>query len=126
MRHTVAMRRTSRLGLAAGIALAVPLLVSGCTSSPSPVGTWGSTAEGEPHLIIAEDGSLGGNDGCNTMFGNWEADGDGLVFSDVGGTLMFCEGVDTWLSDMRTATIDGDTIRILGEGGEELGTLAKQ
>lgn len=126
MRDTVRMRSSHRLALASGIALALPLLIAGCTSSPSPVGTWGSTAEGEPHLIIAEDGSLGGNDGCNVMFGNWTSDADGLVFSEVGGTLMFCEGVDTWLSRMQTATIDGNVIHILGEGGTELGSLNKQ
>ena len=120
------MSTKHRLALASGIALAVPLLIAGCTSTATPVGTWGSTAEGEPHLVINEDGTLGGNDGCNVMFGNWTSDADGLVFSEVGGTLMFCEGVDTWLSQLQTATVQGNELHVLGEGGEELGTLTKQ
>src|SRR5690606_40664357 len=57
---------------------------------------------------------------CNVMFGNWNADDNGLVFSGVGGTLMFCEGVDTWLSTMQSATIQGNEMHILGEGGAEI------
>lgn len=120
------MHMTHRFGIIAGIALAVPLLVSGCTSTPSPVGTWGAEGDGKPQLIIAKDGSLGGTDGCNVLFGSWESVAEGLVFSEVGGTLMYCEGVDTWLSQMQSATIKGDEIHILGQGGEPLGTLTKQ
>lgn len=126
MRHTVRMKSSHRLGLVAGLALVVPLMVSGCTSTPSPVGTWGAGGEAQPQLIISEDGAIGGTDGCNVMFGNWLSDGDGIVFKEVGGTLMFCEGVDTWLSQMQSATFQDNEIHIRGEGGEEIGTLAKQ
>lgn len=126
MRHTGRMHRTSRFGLIAGIALVVPLAVSGCTSTPSPVGTWGAGGEGQPQLIIDEDGSLGGTDGCNVMFGNWESDANGIIFRETGGTLMFCEGVDDWLKNLDSATVQGNELRILDRDGQEIGTLAKQ
>ena len=52
--------------------------------------------------------------------------GNGIVFTGVGGTLMFCEGVDTWLSQMDSATIEGDEMHIRDDGGAEIGSLTKQ
>lgn len=40
-------------------------------------------------------------------------------------TMMFCEGVDTWLSQAHTGTVEGDTLTILNEQGDEIGTLER-
>jgi len=90
------------------------------------VGTWGEPdVEGQPSLVLGEDGSLGGNDGCNTLFGDYTVEGDTVTFGVIGSTMMFCEGVDTWLTSASTAKLDGDTLVISDESGAEIGTLTR-
>jgi len=38
---------------------------------------------------------------------------------------MACEGVDTWLSTLDSATIDGSTLHVKDQGGAEIGTLSR-
>ena len=120
------MRTSHRLGLVAGLALATPLLISGCTYTPSPAGTWGEGGEGKPQLVIDEQGGVGGTDGCNTIVSDWTSAASGIIFGEVLGTLMYCEGVDTWLLDMKTAVIRGDELHILDRDGTEIGSLKRQ
>lgn len=105
-------------------------MIAGCASSSSetsdPVGTWGETAEQSPQLVLAEDGSLTGTDGCNGLGGTWEISGDIVVFGPVMSTMMACEGVDTWLSLMTSATVNGDTMTVMGPEGDAIGTLDRQ
>lgn len=35
------------------------------------LGTWGTEAERQPYFIIAEEGSVSGSDGCNSLTGSW-------------------------------------------------------
>lgn len=117
-------RSRTLISIAAATGLVLGLL--GCSSSPSAEGNWGSQDEGEPHLVLSSDGTLSGSDGCNRLVGSWEEADGTISFGDgVASTMMFCEGVDTWLSGVHTATVDGDTLRILGADGAEIGTLAK-
>lgn len=90
-----------------------------------PVGTWGEDARKKPHLVLAEDGKVSGSDGCNRLMSTWKLTDETVTFSEVAGTLMACEGVDTWLLQMHTAVIDGDTMTVLNEGGKEIGTLTR-
>lgn len=126
------LRTLVTTGLAAG---AVMLLVTGCTAggtttdvaTPDPVGTWGSEAEGQPHLVLDEGGELSGSDGCNRLSGSWEQMDDGKVeFGTVAATLMACPDVDTWLAQLSSATIDGTTMHVQDTAGVEIGTLNKQ
>ena len=88
------------------------------------VGTWGKPdVEGQPSLILDEDGGVGGNDGCNVIFGDYTADGDTVTFGVLGSTLMYCEGVDVWLTQAKTAKLDGDRLVLSDENGAEIGTL---
>ena len=113
-----------RLLLASAAAL---LLLAGCGAggADGPEGTWGVDAPSEPNLEILEDGSFAGTDGCNRIFGGWEADGPDLTFSEVGSTMMACEGVDTWLSGLATATIIDDVMHVEDTDGTEIGTLER-
>lgn len=117
-----------KFGLVA--ALSTILLMSACaagnSASPSPVGTWGETMDGKPQLVIEESGTLHGTDGCNRLVGNWaEADGN-ITFSQLAGTRMFCEGVDTWLSDAASAKIVNKSLEVQNDKDAKIGTLELQ
>jgi heat shock protein HslJ len=129
-------RTLQRLALSGTILLAATLLTAcagnagtaGTDSAEAvdPVGTWGDVATtDEPSLVLGDDGSLTGTDGCNRLVGSWTAGADTVTFVDVASTRMACEGVDTWLSALATGTIAGDTLTVLDESGDEIGTLAR-
>ncbi|HEY1104697.1 MAG TPA: META domain-containing protein [Agromyces sp.] len=135
-------RRFGRALGFASVALATIALAAGCASpggpggsdasSPTPtassaVGTWGDASDASsPSLSLAADGTLTGTDGCNLLTGRWEDQGPGRIeFDDVASTRMACEGVDTWLSGLDEATIDGDTMTVLGDDDVELGVLER-
>ncbi|QZY53383.1 META domain-containing protein [Leucobacter tenebrionis] len=107
------------------------LALSACAADPAPdatsvVGAWGEPGtRGEPSLIFEEDGSYSGDDGCNSLGGEWSAEGDSVDLGAMRSTLMYCEGVDTWLSQARTAELSGDTLTLLDEQGAEIGTLER-
>lgn len=110
------------------LALALGLVLAGCSSgdgAADPGGVWGSEADGQARLELGDDGSLTGNDGCNQLAGEWEQDGDTVTFNDVAMTLMACEDVDTWMTGLATATVSGDTMTVLDQAGDELGTLER-
>ena len=93
-------------------------------ASPTPVGTWG--ADDGPHLTLEDGGQLTGHDGCNGLSGTWEPDGTEVNFVDVVTTLMACEGVDTWLNGLSSATVDGDTLHVFNDDDAEIGSLDRQ
>lgn len=105
--------------------------LSGCANSgagtpggPDPVGTWGTVdTTGVPFLTFSDDGSFTGSDGCNTLNGGWQLDGTTIDFENVATTLKACEGVDTWLSALNTATIEGTTMTVFNDADAEIGTL---
>ncbi|PJJ63626.1 META domain-containing protein [Compostimonas suwonensis] len=96
-------------------------------SSGGVVGTWGSVTAvaGEPVLVLSEDGSVSGSDGCNTLTGTWTSDGTTVTFGQLASTMMFCEGVDTWLVGASTATVEGDTLTVFDESAVQIGTLPR-
>ncbi|MDN5558522.1 MAG: META domain-containing protein [Ruaniaceae bacterium] len=112
-------------------AIAVTLLgAAACGSSTesdlSPVGTWSQEAENSPFLEIAEDGTLSGNDGCNVLGGDWTSPAAGEIeTSGLVGTMMFCEGVDDWLSAFGHATFTADTMTVYSVDDQEIGTLSR-
>jgi len=119
------MARFSVLSYAA-VALTAFALVS-CTAADTTVtGSWGKPGErGEPSLVFEEDGSVHGNDGCNNLMGQYEVSGSDVSFGPLASTLMFCEGVDTWLTTATTGSISGDTLELFDEAGESIGSLPR-
>lgn len=117
-----------KIGLiaATGIILLTSACASSGSSSPSPVGTWGATGEGKPQLVIEDGGTLHGTDGCNRLVGNWAETEGNITFSQLAGTRMFCEGVDTWLSDAVSAKIIKNSLEIRDAKNAKIGTLAHQ
>lgn len=105
------------------------LALVGCASGggkSTAEGTWGSGGEGSPQLVLADDGSLSGTDGCNNLFGSWKQDGDKVEFGQVGSTMMYCEGVDTWLSGIKSGEVSGDELAIFDIDENEIGSLTRQ
>lgn len=113
-----------------GAALAAALLLStsACSSAPSSlVGTWGEpTATDTPSLEFTgseSSGEYAGTDGCNRVGGAYTVDGGTIDLGVMRATMMFCEGVDTWLSQARSAKLSDDGLAFYDENGSEIGTL---
>src|SRR5690554_6190360 len=85
---------------AAGAALAVlGLTACGGGTASSIVGVWGEPEVPEQTSVeFFAGGTFSGTDGCNQVSGDWSADGDAVEFGPMISTMMFCEGVDTWLT----------------------------
>ncbi|GAA1769180.1 META domain-containing protein [Agromyces humatus] len=134
---------SSRSLLAGALLFAATAVLAACVSpggsapeptpTPTPVpqldavGAWGgpSMVGAPPALALADDGTVTGTDGCNRLVGSWGDDGETIAFEQVASTRMACEGVDTWLSGVDTATVDGDTMTVFDGGGAEIGTLER-
>ncbi|HUH53365.1 MAG TPA: META domain-containing protein [Microbacteriaceae bacterium] len=106
-------------------------LVACSSASPSEevsvVGTWGEPEmQGEPSLTLEDDGQVYGSDGCNRITGSYEHEGTEIEFGALATTMMFCEGVDTWLSTASTASVSADQMQIFDTEGNEIGVLDKQ
>lgn len=122
--------------LAGGLLLA--LTISSCGAATGPVGTWGNgyNTDKQPYfeLSLAADkdasfdqaGFVTGSDGCNRLSGQWFLVEGELTFQQLGGTMMACEGVDTWLSNAAAATIDGDVMTVIDAKGAPIGTLDRR
>ena len=107
---------------------ATAFLLAGCAGTPSGkavVGEWGSTASGQPHLNIENDGTFSGSDGCNQLSGQGQIDGDEITFGSIASTMKACEGVDEWLGKAATGNVSGDTMTVLDDGGKTIGTLKR-
>ncbi|UFS58862.1 META domain-containing protein [Subtercola endophyticus] len=92
-----------------------------------PIGYWTETrTPTSPFLSISADRTFSGNDGCNVMGGSWAPGSGGsqsVTFSKVTSTMMFCEGVDTWLSRAASATVQGSVMTVSAADGTVLGQL---
>ncbi|RXZ73222.1 META domain-containing protein [Agromyces albus] len=90
-------------------------------------GTWGTAdTEGEPSIVISADGTYNGSDGCNFFNGLWWIEADTLDFGFHSLTERGClPGIDDWLNQHATATVDGDTITFFDRAGSEIGTLTR-
>lgn len=118
------MTHRLRAALGAAALIAAALTLSACSAPASVVGTWGDTgAKDKPSLVFEENGEFHGTDGCNQVGGSWKADGSKIDLGAMRTTLMFCDGVDTWLAGAATATLKGDTLTVNDQGGAEIGTL---
>lgn len=126
VRRRLAPRRLA-LPIAAAAVLAA---LAGCSApggeAASFTGTWGSSASGQPNLTIEDDGKVSGTDGCNRLSGTGTVSGDTFRFGNLASTMMACEGVDEWLANASTASVDGGTLVIYDESHKKIGTLEKQ
>ena len=126
------MRRRSRVLLGA-VAACAALMLSACSPSVGPApqstddlsiaGTWVADGRGDPHLVLGEDLTVKGTDGCNGITTTYRLQGEVVEFENFMSTLKACPGVDTWLSAVKTATVDGEKMTVLNKAGDEIGVL---
>lgn len=90
---------------------------------------WGSEAPGRAWLGFDAGGRLYGSDGCNRLMGQWRVAGDQVVFGRVASTMMFCEGVDTWLAGAAAARLvrdgSGEWLEVSDAAGRVIGVLER-
>ncbi|RUQ98284.1 META domain-containing protein [Labedella endophytica] len=130
---TSTFRRNGRLITAFLIGIASVSVLTACAAGstaggePDPaeaiVGTWGSTAQGQPHLVFGDDGKVSGTDGCNGVGSTYTVDGDTITLATFMSTQRACIGVDTWLRAVSTVQLDGDAIIVRNASGDEIGSL---
>ncbi len=126
-----------RLAALAG-SLLLALTISSCGAATGPVGTWGDgyNTDKMPYLELAlaadsdpsfeKAGFISGSDGCNRLSGQWFLTKGELTFQNLGGTMMACEGVDTWLSKAAGGQIEGDVLKVTDAAGVALGSLDRR
>ena len=111
-----------------GLALGVAFL-SGCGAEgvdSSPIGVWRNEANPDVTLTIEDDGTVSGSDGCNRIVGGTATVKESRVeFGALATTMMFCEGVDTWLSQAASGQSAGGVLTISDAAGAEIGTLVR-
>jgi heat shock protein HslJ len=87
------------------VVLIIVFLTSACAGSTpdSIVGTWKLVSYGDAanlthpipgvdtSIMFNEDGSVGGNVGCNSLGGKYKVSGNKIVFSEMLYTAMACE-----------------------------------
>jgi heat shock protein HslJ len=137
------MRRGATGRTGAVLVLAAVLGLTGCAegsgvdamTAPSPedlVGRWVTGASygapNVPFLLIVDDGTWTGSDGCNGAQGEWSLDGEGALSVSAGpSTLIACDGValPRIFSESATASIDGGRLRLFDDEGATVVKLAR-
>jgi heat shock protein HslJ len=85
----------------------------------------------DAHIVLAStSNSVGGNLGCNRMFGHYALENDMLKFDGLGGTKMFCEGKmpveQSFTNALMSALnwkITGRTLELMDETGRAVATF---
>lgn len=85
----------------------------------------------DAHIILTSaNNAVGGNAGCNRLFGHYALENDLLKFDGLGGTKMFCETrmqleqsfTNALMSTLRWK-ITGRSLELLDESGKTVATL---
>lgn len=125
--RTAFLRTTAIGALALGMLLAAcanPQVTPGGDDMGQPItGRWVSDEQGTPHLVLHEDGTVRGSDGCNGIASQYEVDGTTITVASFVSTLKGCPGVDTWLHGVRTLEPNGEEMAVFNSSGEQIGTL---
>lgn len=89
------------------------------------IGDWVSDEAGDPHLEFSDDGTVSGSDGCNGIGGEFSVENEVVSVKLGASTLKACQGVDDWLRGVTTVAVDGDTMQVMNENGDEIGQLQR-
>ncbi|WP_396278283.1 META domain-containing protein [Glutamicibacter creatinolyticus] len=68
---------------------------------------------------------MAGGDGCNNLMSPWSQQAEKISFSAMASTMMYCRGVDTWLSTADHATIQDGSLRVYEANDQQIGTLPR-
>jgi len=80
--------------------------------------------------LTQRNGTYSGTDGCNQLGGNWNVDEEAvdqqlIALDQMRSTKMFCEGVDTWLSQAASAELVDNNLGFSDSEGNTLGSLQR-
>ncbi|WP_279402697.1 META domain-containing protein [Arthrobacter sp. JCM 19049] len=105
------------------------MLASSCANSggkpEDPTGLWGQQEQGQPWLELSNEGKVAGSDGCNNLMSTWSQEAEKISFSAMASTMMYCRGVDTWLSTADHATIQDGSLLVFDANDQQIGTLPR-
>lgn len=141
------MKKTS-LTLVTLFALSV-IILSACSrgaASASPTGEWTLVSYGDASnptpalpdvdtsINFKEDGTFGGNVGCNSFGADYKVDGDRITFGSIMSTMMFCNEVSTQESAVLVIltdetvnfTVNGDQLTLTSTDGASVVALARK
>lgn len=82
--------------------------------------------QGEPHMILRDDGRVNGFSGCNRFVGEYTVRGANLLFDSMASTRMACPGdnAEAKLYEVFSQTagvfLEGKVLKLLNEKGHEL------
>lgn len=89
-------------------------------------GTSAAPLAGTELTALFEDGSVGGNAGCNSFFAEYQVDGDSIVIGPAGSTMAFCSAPEgtmdqelaylTLLGMADSFSRDGDQLTLSSDG----------
>ncbi len=89
-------------------------------------GLWGQKGNyGEPWLELALNGQAAGSDGCNRISGTFEVHEGRISFGPILSTLMYCQGVQTWLGAASSAEMNEGQLEIFDLTGQSIGVLRR-
>ena len=89
------------------------------------LGTWVSQERGLPELVFEASGVVSGSDGCNRIVSTYEATEAGARVAPFAITAMACMGVNQWLADVASVTLDDGVLRVRDVAGTEIGELQR-
>ena len=116
MDATFVRLRSAAVVIAASLAVAIPAAADTGPDAPTPPTLSGTSwrfveilgaaplANLETALDFAADGAVTGLSGCNSFVGRYTAGGDGLSFSDIGYTKMWC-GPDVMTTELAVQKV---------------------
>jgi heat shock protein HslJ len=87
--------------------------------------------ERDAHIVLTSaNNAVGGNGGCNRIFGHYALENDMLKFDGIGGTKMFCEArmpleqkFTNALMSVLSWKITGRTLELMDETGKAVATF---
>ena len=112
-------------------ALLAVLSLAGCGTDAAPpidaadvVGTWGaSSTEGQTALVLDEDGTASGEDGCTSVTGSWHAGGKGVSFSEWTVTEASCPAAQAWLLTAVGARLENGNLLFVDADNRAIGAM---
>lgn len=125
------------------------LMLAACTggsAAASPSGEWILVSYGDassPTTALSnvdtsvnfnEDGTFGGNVGCNSFGADYKVDGDHITFGSIVSTMMFCEETSTQESAVLSILTDktlsyqfnGNQLTLTSQDGALIVVLARK
>jgi putative lipoprotein len=79
-----------------------------------------SPVEGSEPTIVFTANEVSGTTGCNQYFGGYTYDAGSISFSQIGMTMMACEGPISEVEAAYTAALNGATTVTMDDGGQLL------